>query len=216
MSPMRKKTCQAGGPGYQACNYTLPSGTSFTYSWIDGSGLNGGDFEEYFVSSATNERIYNGSDPSASTLFSRVGGISTVPVYTAHFEAIYQANSGDNPSNSIGAISATECALWFCVRAYDISTTLGNQIQNLSAIWTTVLYPPGRGDWDALPFTNIPADFNIVPANTTYSLSYLQLQSVIQSFSWNQNINRKVDEMDSEGTLLTVSSDLATSIATSM
>lgn len=102
--------------------------------------------------------------------------------------------------------------LWFCVQAYDISTTLGNQTQNLSATWTTVLYPPGRGDWDVLPFANIPADFNIVPANTTYSLSYLQLQSVIQSFSWNQNINRTVDEMDSEGSLLTVSSDLATSM----
>lgn len=79
-----KKTCQAGGPGYQACNYTLPSETSFTYSWIDGSGPDGGGFEDYFVSSATNGRIYNGSDPSASTPFSGVGGLSTVPVYTLH------------------------------------------------------------------------------------------------------------------------------------
>jgi hypothetical protein len=211
-----KKTCQAGGPGYQACNYTLPSGTFFTYSWLDGNGPNSGGFEDYFVSSATNGRVYNGSDPSASIPFTfphggGVGGLSTVPVYTAHFEAIYQANSGDNPSNSISAISATECALWFCIQAYDISTTLGIQTQTLNASWTTVLYPPGGG-WDTLPFANIPADFNIVPANTTYSLSYLQLQSVIQSFSWNQSINRTVSEMDSEGSILTVSSDLATSM----
>jgi hypothetical protein len=65
----------------------------------------------------------------------------------------------------MGAIPATECALWFYVQAYNISTTLGNQTQNLSTTWTTVLYPPGRGDWDALPFANISADFNFVLVN---------------------------------------------------
>jgi hypothetical protein len=139
-----KKTCQAGGPGYQAYNYTLPSGTFFTNSWIDGSGPNSGGFEDYFVSSATNGRVYNGSDSSASIPLTfayggGVGGLSTVPVHTTHFEVIYQANSGDNPSSSIGAISVTECALWFCVQAYDISTTLDIQTQTLGATWTSPL-----------------------------------------------------------------------------
>jgi hypothetical protein len=87
------KTCQAGGPGYQACNYTLPSGTSFTYSWIDGRGPPSGGFQDIFISSATNGRVYNSSDPSASMPIAEGGngggGLSTVPVYTTHFEAIY-------------------------------------------------------------------------------------------------------------------------------
>lgn len=212
------KTCHAGGAGYQGCNYTLPSGTFFTYSWMDGSGPSRGGFEDFFVSSATNGRVYNSSDPSASIPISISenggggGGLSTVPVYTTHFEAIYQQSSGNTRSNSIGTISATECALWFCVQVYDISTTLGKQTRNVSATWTTVLYPRGREDWDSLPFANIPADFNIVPANTTYSLSYLQLQSITDSFSWNQNINQTIDSMNEEASNLIVSSDLATSM----
>jgi hypothetical protein len=143
-----------------------------SYQWIDGNGPDSGGYQDLFVSSATNGRIYNNSDPSASTPVSvtfsdnRQGGLSTVPVYTTNFEAIYQSNTDYTTPGSIGPIYAAECALWLCVQAYDISTTLSKQMQILRGSWTTVFYPntTADGNWDIIDFRNIPNDFNVVQA----------------------------------------------------
>ena len=214
-----RKSCEAGGPGYQACNYTLPSGTFFSYQWIDGDGPDSGGFEDYFVSSPTKGRVYNSSDPSASTPITAQfgdngeGGLSTVPVYTANFETIYQASPGNTATGAVAAISAAECALWFCVQAYDVSTTVGKQVQNVGGNWTTVFYPNTTANegWDTIDFKNIPDDFNVVPGQT-YSFSYLQLQSLRDSFDFNQTITNTEDYMNSEAGGLYVSSDIATSM----
>lgn len=108
---------------------------------------------------------------------------STTITYIENFEAIglpYQT-----PQSLLGwdvsKLSAFECALWYCVQAYNISVNNNVLNQTIVDTWSTVkglneLSGPG-----SLTFTDIPEHFNVNP-NSSFWVnddSYLVAQSAL-------------------------------------
>ena len=116
----------------QSCTYTMPSGGIATLS-LDSSA---------FQVMPSKGAFYNTSDSSM--------------LYIANFDLIGHATSWS--SN----IVAAECAMWFCVQAYDIKVTTTQQTQ-LSQNFSKVVGPSPETDYGVFSnytFLNLPAGMN--------------------------------------------------------
>ena len=90
---------------------------------------------------------------------------------------------GNHVNNSLGFyMHATECTLWLCVKAFNVSVTAG--VQSQSVVDTYNAMPDHLQSGEALPnlfnFTNIPASFNVAP-DTTFSIGDRALFQAIPS-----------------------------------
>jgi hypothetical protein len=127
------------------CNYTLPDRTVATASALqeDGNAL-------LFTVLSSEGKIYNASSP-------------TTP-YIANFDVIGAPWTSEVWTN----ITASECALWFCVQAYNISVENSRQSQSLVKSWSTIADTEPFDGISNRTFIDIPADFNVSPNTTFY------------------------------------------------
>jgi hypothetical protein len=95
-------------------------------------------------------KIYNASSP-------------TTP-YIANFDVIGAPWTSEVWTN----ITASECALWFCVQAYNISIENSRQSQSLVKSWSTIADTEPFDGISNRTFIDIPADFNVSPNATFY------------------------------------------------
>ncbi|OIW26081.1 hypothetical protein CONLIGDRAFT_717714 [Coniochaeta ligniaria NRRL 30616] len=129
----------------QMCTYSTPSGTSLELP------ANPGDqgFSKVAPSNGTKHPM-----SSADRAYFSVFDILTV--------------------TSTGAIintTANECALWFCLHAYDLSVSQGQSNSSLLGNWSTTKFEYGSSTHGTqYRFLNIPASFNI-NNSTTYAVT---------------------------------------------
>jgi hypothetical protein len=92
---------------------------------------------------------------------------STVP-YILNFQAVGMPFRYHEWNYSL--LSATECALWYCIQAYNTSVTSNILNQTIIDTWNTVNPMTFGSDGnDNVTFANIPEHFNLNPGST-YSL----------------------------------------------
>ncbi|PCH02285.1 Protein of unknown function DUF3176 [Penicillium occitanis (nom. inval.)] len=121
------------------CNYTLPTGTSAKIQTPAGIG------GLVFQVTSSQGHIYNASS-------------TTIP-YIANFDIMGAPYLSEQWTN----VTAFECALWYCVQAYNITMNNSRQTQSPAKSWSTISPSDDSSDSDNLTFTNIPSDFNIAP-----------------------------------------------------
>lgn len=135
------------------CNYSLPDGTSMSGPKAGTSMADFGDvaLPLFSVSSAPHGHVYR-------DVFGTTGRI-----YTARFSTINTWMSDITPEDNL---LATECALWFCMRAYNTSIRSGLRDEKLISEWD-IATPLNLTDIGYITFvgprnfTNIPPEFNI-------------------------------------------------------
>jgi hypothetical protein len=156
------------------CNYTLPDGQSISVS--DGDPVN------MFQIMVTEGTFYNASS-------------TTIP-YFLNFEAIGMPFGTQFWNDSL--ISAQECALWYCIQAYNISVTSNVLNQTIIDTWNTIV-PRSLGSFDGgddFTFTDMPPYMNIHP-NSSYFVNVLSWVAAKQTL---ESIFTGVVEAGAEGT----------------
>jgi hypothetical protein len=143
------------------CNFTLPDGQHIAVRPPSQTATN------VFQMMTTKGTHYNAS--------------STTVRYFVNFEAIGMTFENIGWSNSL--ISASECALWYCVQAYNIS--MDSNVLNLTVIdtWNTIEDTSGQdiSGNTHYNFTNIPKHFN-TNLNSSYYVgenSFLAIQNFL-------------------------------------
>ncbi len=167
-------TTATDGPGI--CHYKMPSGrvANLTNFDVDDDGVG-------FQVMPSLGGVYNSRNTSI--------------LYLANFDLVgapadHLAFSWPNSSTV-----AAECAMWFCVQAYDISITGSQQtqfMQNFSQVVNSSLSPDDTGLYGNYTFLDLPAKMNPSP-NSQYRVDYLAyaaIDSFLPSlFDGNVNIN---------------------------
>ena len=137
------------------CVYTMPSGTTFSLYEFGSAGYEGTGFE---VQSGSGGKHWNASSPDR--------------LYIANWEQIGAPYGSLGPGTSADAYTFTECALWFCINTYNISTQFGTQSAHLVSSYHHIDH-----DWydqDHIgndEYTYIVPNASVDPA-TNYSVSY--------------------------------------------
>ena len=190
------------------CNYSLPSGTNFTSSRANG--VFGTIFHlSDLVSNNTQGDVYKQSIPSDSlgpyvSLENKTPDeVGDVQLYTANFEAIYTPwNSSGLGLSQIASVDtqvfATECALWLCVQAYDVSVSSGRLSQSMVRSWSKAHYRGLQGDNFNVGFSDLPAEFNVAPSSN-YSVSLDALTNLFYLFDFSNSIVEEVQNFTCDG-----------------
>jgi hypothetical protein len=135
------------------CNYTMPSRSIITLMSPGASGGLG-----FAVKSGTGGK-YNSS--------------LNDKLYIANFDVVGAPYMSLAQGFSNQTTKASECAMWLCVQAYNVSTRSNNQvqttIQTFSSINSTLT---DEGVYNNYTFLTLPAEMNATP-NTNYSVSFL-------------------------------------------
>ena len=138
------------------CLYTMPSGGAAFL------GLNDRTAPQFQVMPSKGA-AYNSSDPSM--------------LYIANFDLIGLPDNLSYPLAFPGdwsppSVVAAECAMWFCVQAYDINVTTTQQTQFSQNITKGVLQNSPKAvesnvsdpdEWSNFTFPNLPAEMNPCP-----------------------------------------------------
>ncbi|KAG4417768.1 hypothetical protein IFR04_009056 [Cadophora malorum] len=126
--------------GDQSCIYTLPDNQTLR--------VGKGDYVNIFQVSLSDGVAYNASS-------------TTIP-YILNIEAIGMPYGA--PAWDATLISAQECALWYCIQAYNTSVTSNQQDQKTVETWSQVTFPPDPEGADingTITFTVIPSSMNV-------------------------------------------------------
>lgn len=101
-------------------------------------------------------------------------------------------------SQTASTVEAHTCALWFCLKSYDISVADGRQSTSVLASWSKIEFSPASSSHnDEYHFVDIPPGMNADP-DTRYSVPAEPVQ-VLQAFmaskTWgnSSNINSRAD-----------------------
>lgn len=138
---------------YYSCNYTMPSGSIITL--ISPGSSQGPGFA---VQSGTGGK-YN------SSLYDKL--------YIANFDVVGAPYKELSQGFSNQTTSASECAMWLCVQAYNVSTRSNHQVQTTIQTFSSInSTPSGNAVFAIFTFPTLPAEMNAAP-NTNYSVSAL-------------------------------------------
>jgi hypothetical protein len=138
---------------------SLGSGSTCNYTLLDGQYISVGDGDpvNVFQIMETEGTVYNASS-------------TTIP-YILNFEAIGMPFGTRFWNDSL--ISAQECALWYCIQAYNISVTSNVLNQTIIDTWNTIVpLSLSSNGGDNLIFTDIPPHMNI-HLNSSYFVNVL-------------------------------------------
>jgi len=136
-----------------SCNYTMPSGSIIT---LISPGTSEGP--GFAVKSGTGGK-YN------SSLHDKL--------YIANFDVVGASYMSLSQGFSNQTTTASECAMWLCVQAYNVSTRSNHQVQTTIQTFSSINSTPtdeiGLANFT---FPTLPAEMNATP-NTNYSVSAL-------------------------------------------
>jgi hypothetical protein len=150
--------------GEDYCNYTMPSGSLITLNNTprldEGVG--------FVVSPSTGARWDSKRNDT---------------LYIANFDVVgapYRALAVQfDPSKA----QASECAIWFCIQAYEIFTVAGHQSQNIVHTFSKIDATPFDGSsFDNYTFPVLPADVDLSPS-VQYNVSLSGFLSYRSSLS---------------------------------
>ncbi len=140
------------------CNYTMPSGSIVTLMAAGPAGPNDGP--GFAVKSGTGGGKYNASLDDK--------------LYIANFDVVGAPYLSLAQEFSNQTTRASECAMWFCVQAYNVSTRSNHQVQTIvqtvSSVNTTLADEGGA--FTNITFPTLPEEMNATP-DTNYSVSLI-------------------------------------------
>jgi hypothetical protein len=147
-----------------ACNYTMPSGSTITL--VNSRGVSGGI--GFAVKSGKGGQ-YN------SSLHDKLY-IANFDVVGAPYMSLVQGFTNESTRVS-------ECAMWMCVQAYNVSTRSNNQVQTIVQTFSSIdsTEPPG-GIFANYTFPTLPAEMHPTP-DTNYSVLYIGIQGFQQTLT---------------------------------
>ncbi len=190
------------------CNYSLPSGVNFL-STISKSFFGTITMVSDFVVNNTYGDVYSQSVPRLpltnpainlgpyfELLNKTPDSVGAIIPYVANFESIYAPwnKSGDSrtqiaPINE--NVSATECALWLCVQAYNVSVNSGRPSQSMIKSWSRAKWMGLQGDEYKLAFKDLPTEFNIAP-ESNFSVALDALTNLYYLFGVSSSVSQAV------------------------
>lgn len=133
------------------CNYTMPSGSIITLVGPDSTEGPG-----FAVRPGAGAR-YN------SSLYDKLY-ITNFDVVGAPYLSLVQGFSNQTTR-------ASECAMWICMQAYNVSTRSNHQVQTIVHTFSSINSTPTYGSvFSNFTFPTLPAELNAIP-NTNYSVS---------------------------------------------
>ncbi|KAH6651706.1 hypothetical protein BKA67DRAFT_537566 [Truncatella angustata] len=139
-------------PPEKGCTYTMPTGTSITAPSGDSTG--------YIFTVVSSENV---SSSGSWAYFSKFDIMSV------------------SKSRASTSVEAYQCALWFCLRSYEVSVTNGQQNTSSTGNWSEVEFSAATSAHnDEYHFIDIPAEMNAVPS-TRYSVP-LESIEVLEGF----------------------------------
>jgi hypothetical protein len=149
-----------------SCTYTMDSYTSITAPSGDSTGF-------HFTVAPTNTSV-NTSASASKAYFSMFDIMSLTK------------------SQAASTVEAYTCALWFCLKSYDISVADGRQTTRILGNWSKIEFSPASSAHnDEYHFVDIPAEMNADPG-TRYSVPTEPIQ-VLQAFmgskTWGNSSN---------------------------
>lgn len=136
----------------QTCLYSLPSGTSVDISH----------------NAPSTERFRTAASPGIHHHLN-----STSQTYISVFDVLWVMKTREGTK-----LIGQECALWFCMKSYNITVTESRLNQTLVSFWNTTRFEDSNNaHGDEYVFVDIPADMN-VPRESRYSISSKSLAAL--------------------------------------
>jgi hypothetical protein len=167
-------------------NYTLPDGVTIN-TWDRDTQLDDTSVEssvEIFVASTSGGDVYQ---------YFKNGDVESSRMYPAQFSVI----QGRAPRYNLTQMRATECALWYCIKEYNVSTSLGQQRETIVRTWDaneTNIVTPQR-DLYAESSTDAEQKFGISMDNA-YGIQ-MKLEQRLGGTAWAEPTGKLEFETDS-------------------